>query len=120
MSIGDWESGDRRADVASTVKTVQLLEIGGPVIGLLKDLEYRYESIPMQSGDVLVAYTDGVTEATNPKDEEFGESRLIDAVMADTHLRADEMIGSIVATVRQWCREAPQNDDLTLVVVKIR
>jgi sigma-B regulation protein RsbU (phosphoserine phosphatase) len=120
MAIGDWEAGDRRVDVASTVKTVQLLETGGPVIGLLKDCEYRYESIPMQSGDVLIAYTDGVTEATNPEDEEFGESRLIDAVIADAHLRADEIVGSIVATVRHWCRETPQNDDLTLVVVKIR
>jgi serine phosphatase RsbU (regulator of sigma subunit) len=61
-----------------------------------------------------------VTEATNPEDEEFGESRLIDAVMADVHLCADEIVGSIVATVRHWCREAPQNDDLTLVVVKLR
>jgi sigma-B regulation protein RsbU (phosphoserine phosphatase) len=119
-AIGNWEAGDRRVEVASTVKAVQFLETGGPVIGLLKDCEYRYESIPLQSGDVLVAYTDGVTEATNAEDEEFGESRLIDAVMGDSHLSADEIVESIVATVRHWCREEPQNDDLTLVVVKIR
>jgi sigma-B regulation protein RsbU (phosphoserine phosphatase) len=97
-----------------------LLTTGGPVIGLLEDCSYEHGVIEMRRGDVLVAYTDGVSEAQNPEGEEFGERRLMQLVAAGAHLQADELRERIVESVRAWQRDAPQYDDMTMVIVKVR
>jgi sigma-B regulation protein RsbU (phosphoserine phosphatase) len=74
----------------------------------------------MRSGDLLVAYTDGVTEALNALDEEFGEARLRRLISASLHLSAEELTNEIIESVRRWCGEMPQHDDLTLVVMKVK
>ena len=108
------DAGSSKAELA------KVLTSGGPVIGVFSDCVYEQETIQMQSGDVLVAYTDGVTEALNPEGEEFGECRL-ERVMTDSaHLAADEISSTIVERVRQWCGHAPQHDDLTFVVLKVK
>jgi len=81
---------------------------------------YTEQTLQMQSGDVLVAYTDGVIEALNPENEEFDEARLQAVIKAGTHLSANELMEKIVASVREWCRGVPQTDDLTILVMKVR
>jgi sigma-B regulation protein RsbU (phosphoserine phosphatase) len=108
------------AGAVSADDSVCLLTTGGSVIGLFDHCAYEQETIQTKSGDVLVAYTDGVTEALNPEGEEFGEERLRSLVAAGAHLSADGLSEKIVESVRNWCRDVPQHDDLTLVVVKIR
>ena len=56
------------------------LDTGGPVIGLMEDCVYQQGRVTLAAGDVLVAYTDGISEAMNAADEEWGEERLMDAV----------------------------------------
>jgi sigma-B regulation protein RsbU (phosphoserine phosphatase) len=107
-------------EAESTGQRLKLLETGGPVIGLFEGCHYEQEAIQMQGGDVLVAYTDGVTEALNPEGEEFGEARLRRIASAGAHLSAGELNEKIVSSVRQWCRDAAQYDDLTLVVMKVK
>jgi sigma-B regulation protein RsbU (phosphoserine phosphatase) len=97
-----------------------LLCTGGPVIGAFQRRAYEQEAIELESGDVLVAYTDGVTEAQNPAGEEFGETRLQQLTASLSHLPANELSDSIVSAVRDWRREAPQHDDLTLVVMRVK
>jgi sigma-B regulation protein RsbU (phosphoserine phosphatase) len=104
----------------TTAKLTRLLTSGGPVIGVFSDCVYEQETIQMQSGDVLVAFTDGVTEAFNTEGEEFGECRLEKVLAESTHLSADEISERIVERVRQWCGHAPQHDDLTFVVLKVK
>lgn len=70
-------------------------------------------------GDILVAYTDGVTEAFDPGGEEFGEDRLRQAVAAAADRPAAELAEAVVESVRGFCRDAPQYDDITLVVAKV-
>ena len=74
----------------------------------------------MQTGDLLVAYTDGVTEARNVDEQEFGEARLRKIVSSSAHNSAQELSERIVENVRQWCGDVPPHDDLTLVVMKVR
>jgi serine phosphatase RsbU (regulator of sigma subunit) len=74
----------------------------------------------MSTGDVLVAFTDGVSEARNPEDEEFGEERLALVVSESLHLEADQIREAIVDQVHSWCRGKSLHDDLTLVVVKVK
>jgi len=93
---------------------------GGSFIGMFEQFSYEQETIRMQPGDLLVAYTDGVTEANNVSGEEFGEARLQEMLASVAHLPADEIRNEVVREVREWCAGAPQYDDLTFVVLKVK
>ena len=98
----------------------RLLTTGGTIIGAFSDCVYEQETIKIQSGDLLVAYTDGVTEARNAQDQEFGEARLRRVIDSSTHLPTQELSDKIVQSVRDWCGDVPPQDDLTLVVMRVR
>ena len=119
-TVSDVETVQAGNGAAMVEQTVCLLETGGPVIGLFETCTYEHETIPVRSGDLIVAYTDGVTEALDPEGEEFDESRLRQLVTTYAHLSAEELKEQIVQSVREWCRDAPQSDDMTLVVMKVK
>jgi sigma-B regulation protein RsbU (phosphoserine phosphatase) len=96
------------------------LSTGGVVIGLFDNSHYEQETIQLQSGDMLVAYTDGVTEALNEAGEEFGEERLQNALPSVAHLSANEARDSLVRSLQVWCSGAAQHDDLTFIVLKVK
>jgi sigma-B regulation protein RsbU (phosphoserine phosphatase) len=106
--------GDSRAD------DVTLLTMGGPIIGAFHGSAYEQETVQLERGDLLVAYTDGVTEARNADDQEFGEARLRTIINVSTDVRARELSERIVQSVREWCGDVPPHDDLTLVVMRVR
>lgn len=108
-----------RADRGETGE-IQELPAGGPVIGLLPDTSYQESVVDLCPGDVLLAFTDGVTEAHNPDDEEYGEERLKILLHETAHLTAEEILMRLTASLRSWVRDTPQYDDLTLVVMKVR
>jgi sigma-B regulation protein RsbU (phosphoserine phosphatase) len=96
------------------------LTTGGPVIGMFEWCQYEQEVIALESGDLVVAFTDGVTEALNVAGEEFGEERLEETLSAATHLSASEVRDFVVKSVQDWCANAPQHDDLTFLVIKVK
>ena len=73
----------------------------------------------LRPGDVLVPFTDGVTEALNAEGEEFGEERLKTMLQASTAATADQLAGLLTSALRQWIGAAEQYDDLTFVVVAV-
>jgi sigma-B regulation protein RsbU (phosphoserine phosphatase) len=98
---------------------IGLLMTGGPVIGAFHGSRYEQETIEMGQGDVLVAYTDGLTEARNILGEEFGEHRLR-RILVEAHDSPPALLSDqIVKSVRDWSRDTVQEDDLTLVVIKL-
>ena len=99
---------------------ITLLTTGGPIIGTFLDGAYEQETIHLESGDLLVAYSDGVTEALNPADEEFREDRLRSILVESMQLTARELTEQIIASVKDWQRDAAQHDDITLVVAKVK
>jgi sigma-B regulation protein RsbU (phosphoserine phosphatase) len=99
---------------------VALLTVGGPIIGTFLDGPYEQGSVQVEGGDVLVAYTDGVTEALSPEGLEFGEERLRSVAVQWAHLPARELVEKVMAGVLEWQGEAAQHDDITLVVAKVR
>jgi sigma-B regulation protein RsbU (phosphoserine phosphatase) len=101
-------------------REVRLLTKGGPIIGAFDDCVYEQETIQMESGDLLVAYTDGVTEARDAGDIEFGETNLQRIIDSSTNVSAHELSERIVQGVRDWCGDVPPHDDLTLVVMKVK
>ncbi len=98
---------------------IQELSTGGAVIGLFADLSYEEATIELKPGDVLVAFTDGVTEAMNAGDEEFGEERLKELLRQAVNLPVDAISAGISDALRDWIKDAAQYDDLTFVVLKV-
>jgi sigma-B regulation protein RsbU (phosphoserine phosphatase) len=94
------------------------LDTGGPVIGLMEDCAYRLDSVTLATGDVLVAYTDGLSEAMNTADEEWGEERLMDAVGTNGAMPARTLIDRLMRSADSFVAGAPQHDDMTLLVVR--
>lgn len=94
------------------------LTTGGLVLGILPDFSFQEEMLTLAAGDVLLIYSDGVTEAVNAAGEDFGEDRLIDLVQQHSPLPAGALIEKIIAAVKAFASGTPQRDDITLVVVK--
>ena len=91
----------------------------GIIIGVMPDAEYREETIRLESGDLLLLYTDGVTEAINSAEEQFGEERLIETVMRSRDLPPAEIVGRVRDAVMQFSGDEPQFDDQTLMVIRV-
>ena len=97
----------------------QLLSCGGTVVGLFDDLSFPEATVQLRPGDVLVAYSDGVTEPENDYGE-FGEERLIQLVRANRHLPLERITEIVTAAVADWIGDNEQPDDVTLVLARAR
>ena len=95
------------------------LETGGPVVGLLPAAQYEQGSIALLQGDILVAFTDGISEAMNPVDEEWGVQNLVRCVRASNGISAQSLIRHIVASADAFAEGAQQHDDMTIVVARL-
>ena len=94
------------------------LDVGGLVLGALEDFQFEESSIQFMPGDLLVIFSDGISEATNVRDEMFGEERLERLVAGKRGKTAVELIEAILEEVRDHAELTPQSDDMTLVVMK--
>jgi sigma-B regulation protein RsbU (phosphoserine phosphatase) len=99
---------------------IEQLSIGGTVVGMFPEMGYEEATVELCPGDVLLAFTDGVPEAHNPENEEFGEERLQQLLRQAAHLPAHEIGARISAEMKDWIRDAEQYDDLTFIVMKVR
>ena len=108
-----------RANASGAPEPMEELTIGGAVVGMLPGMSYEEATVDLCSGDVLLAYTDGVTEAHNPDSDEFGEDRLKPLLSEVAHLSADDIRERISAELKDWIKDAEQYDDLTFVVMKV-
>ncbi len=100
--------------------SVERLESGGMILGVMKEgITYEQAAVRLSAGDLLVLFTDGVTEAMNPEGQEFGEERLESLLLAGRSHDARSVAEEIHGQVRAFAREAPQSDDITMMVVKV-
>jgi sigma-B regulation protein RsbU (phosphoserine phosphatase) len=95
------------------------LEADGPVVGLLPFAPYTEQSLTLEQGDLLVLYTDGISEAMTHADEEWGEERMIEAALKVRELSADAVLRAMFAAADAFTAGAPQHDDMTLLVLKL-
>ena len=99
--------------------TLEWLNSTCTVLGLFKEWDCVIEEVSFLPGDLLVLYTDGVTEAGNDVGEEFGEERLIEGLLRHRELCAEELIAALVNDLREFAPHE-QQDDITLIVAKVR
>jgi sigma-B regulation protein RsbU (phosphoserine phosphatase) len=105
--------------VISADGSSQLLSCGGTVVGLFDNLSFPEATVQLRPGDVLVAYSDGVTEPENDYGE-FGEERLIQLVRENRHLPLERITGIVTTAVADWIGDNEQPDDVTLVLARAR
>lgn len=92
----------------------------GRLLGIMPDGSYKNEAIDLEKGDRIVLYTDGVYEAPNPHEEQFGTSRLQAYLMEQDHLNATDFVDGLIHTVIRWCGGSENiDDDIAIVVVDI-
>lgn len=97
---------------------VILLGAKGIALGVLDDINLEEIQLDLGSNDTVVFYTDGVTEAIDAKEEQFGQERLINLVVENSHLSASSLVDKVKSEVVDFSIGQPQFDDLTLVVLK--
>lgn len=96
----------------------ELLRGGGPVIGIIPEMEYSEYRNQLEPGDTLVIYSDGVTEAANARNDEFETDRLAETIRLSRHLTASQIVESIRMAVAAHVDGAPQSDDITIIAAK--
>jgi sigma-B regulation protein RsbU (phosphoserine phosphatase) len=110
-------AGHESAFVISGDQLKKRLDPTGPAVGMLPDMEFKIASIPLEHGDSLLLYTDGITDAFSPAEEQFAEPRLIEAAISPD-LSAQARIENIMIALDEHIADREQYDDVTLLVVQ--
>lgn len=95
------------------------LAVGGMVVGLFEDVSYEEDCVEFDPGDLLAAWSDGITEPENEYGVEFGEDRLLDLIETHRHRPLPDIMQSVLDAVRDWSGSAELSDDVTLVLARL-
>jgi sigma-B regulation protein RsbU (phosphoserine phosphatase) len=102
-------------------KKIIKLDKGGIILGVMKTFTpYESPTIPLQKEDVIVLFTDGITEAMDKNGNEFSDERLEELVLKSAHLSVSEITENIRQAVQDYAAGTVQSDDITLLVVKVK
>jgi sigma-B regulation protein RsbU (phosphoserine phosphatase) len=96
------------------------LRAGGPVLGLLTVARYESETVQLKPNDLVVIYSDGITEVMNIAGEEFGRERLVEAIKHCHGTRPEAVLEILLNAVGTFSRGAPQADDITVLILRYR
>jgi phosphoserine phosphatase RsbU/P len=96
------------------------LEPGGTPLGLLENGDFGTQALQLETGDLLVMYTDGITEAENSERDWWGQERLEKLLRACRHCTPAQIVGRVLDEVSAFAKDGPQRDDMTLVVVSVQ
>jgi serine phosphatase RsbU (regulator of sigma subunit) len=106
---------------ASTGKAAKVLE-NGLILGVFPEATYEALALPLEAGDRIALYTDGILEAANAAQEQFGADRFMSFMENNQDLRADQFADAFLSEISRWLEESPeqgQQDDVTLLVIGI-
>ncbi|HEU0006348.1 MAG TPA: PP2C family protein-serine/threonine phosphatase, partial [Terriglobia bacterium] len=96
----------------------ELLEVNGMVLGAFPNQPYGRGCLKLQTGDLLAAYTDGITEPENEYGEEFGERRLTELLIRNARRPLEELVTVVTEAASAWGNAAEQQDDMTLLLLR--
>ncbi|MGH9255731.1 MAG: SpoIIE family protein phosphatase [Vicinamibacterales bacterium] len=113
-----YSNAGHNAPFLVTGTEVRRLETGGLILGLFDNAAFEEEALTLTPGDVIVAFSDGVSEALNESGEEYTDERLLADITANRGRPPRELLDVLLANVRAFCGRATQNDDVTMVVVR--
>jgi sigma-B regulation protein RsbU (phosphoserine phosphatase) len=102
----------------AAARGIESMDVTGAALGMMADMEYEQRQVALESGDILLLYTDGIVEAMNGKGELYGQERLKSSLAATTEFSAQGILDSILHDLRQFTKGEEQSDDITAVVIK--
>ncbi|CAK7044476.1 MAG: Phosphoserine phosphatase RsbU [Parabacteroides distasonis] len=94
-----------------------LAATGDMALGVVPELAYKEQSLKLEAGDSLFLYTDGITEAMNPRNEQYGDIRLLEACSAARNQSPQSMVDGISGSVRSFADGVAQSDDITMLAL---
>jgi phosphoserine phosphatase RsbU/P len=97
---------------------VRRLEEGGMVVGLFPQAKYAEETLQLEPGDIIVLFSDGVSEALNAAGDEFGDERIIETVQPHLGLEPTAILDRLMGAVREFSAGTVQRDDITALVIQ--
>lgn len=98
----------------------QVVEGKGIALGVIEEIQTNTLTLSLHHGDIIVLYTDGITEAFNERDENYGEERMIAIITQNRSRPAREIGDALLADIRLFAGSAPQSDDITFILIKVR
>jgi sigma-B regulation protein RsbU (phosphoserine phosphatase) len=111
-------AGHNPAILARRGGSIDMLATTGPPLGLLANATFEFKTVKFEPGDVLLVYTDGLTEACDPEEQEFGLARLIDVTRDHATLPLGEMRDAIEGALDDFARGVPFADDRTMLLLR--
>lgn len=125
FSVYDERTGELTSTNAGHLPPILLrgnevirLDVNGMVVGVFPFAKYDSSRITLEKGDLLLIYSDGITEPENEYDEMFGEERLIETVRRAAHKPNDEILREVFAAVNQWTFAPDSADDMTMMIIR--
>ena len=113
-----YSNAGHNAPFLVTASGVRRLETGGLVLGLFEHAVYEEEALTLAPGDVIIAFSDGVSEALNEAGDEYSDDRLLAAVIANRRRTPQDLLDALLGDVRKFTGTATPSDDVTMVVVR--
>jgi serine phosphatase RsbU (regulator of sigma subunit) len=112
-----YSNAGHNAPLLMTRDGIRRLETGGMILGLFANATYDEETVTLEPGDVIIAFSDGVSEALNEAGEEYTDARLVASAQSHRGATPQELLDGMLADLHRFCGPATANDDLTMVVV---
>lgn len=126
LFVGEWRPSTRTLRYVNAGHEIPLVfgvdhepSEGGPPVGIFEDFQYRSGSVQLPPGTLLVIYSDGVVEARNPKDEEFGVDRLRRVISGFRDAPLEDIEAAVLKAVEDWS-QGSREDDTTLMLVRVQ
>jgi sigma-B regulation protein RsbU (phosphoserine phosphatase) len=113
-----YSNAGHNPPILLTTSGIRRLTTGGCPLGLFEVASYEEETIVLAPGDLIVSFSDGVTEALNPAGEEFTDDRLLASVQAHRSRAPQDFVDAVLADLHAFCGDATQSDDVTIVLVR--
>lgn len=99
-------------------RTFDTLDEGGLILGMMPEAPYQSDSVNLNAGDLIVMFTDGVSEAMNQAEEEFEEKRIEACILDNFELKTEEILQNLIRDVKAFSEGRPQSDDITVLMLK--
>ena len=116
--ITNKNAGNHNPLLIKTDKTIKRPNVGGLIVRIMPSVPYEEEIIQFDKGDLLVIFSDGITEAMNAEEEEFEEERLLELLLKNKSKNPEVLIDLIINEVNNFAAGQPQMDDMTIIVIK--
>ncbi len=116
--ISYCSAGHEKPILCTHQRTLRRLEAGGLILSFVEEHTYEEDAVPINRGDMLVIFSDGITDAVNVEDDPYAEDRLSALIIGNADESAAGLLEKIVADVKRHTGDHPQFDDMTLVVIK--